>query len=123
VIGLRHRVEVTCPNCGKPFSVDLEVGTYVTVEASAPQPKKRVSLVLRGHEARVDFVLRAMRALASKDSTGMIELEEIVGLAEKVGMERHEVDEVLAAEKRAGRIYEPKSGVIRFTIPPERSKS
>ena len=120
---MRHRVEVTCPICGKPFSVDLEISTYVTAEASAPQQKKRVSLVLRGHEARVDFVLRAMRALASKDPTGTIELEEIVDLAEKVGMERHEVDEVLASEKRAGRIYEPKPSIICFTIPPERSKS
>ena len=64
-----------------------------------------------------------MRALASKDPTGTIELEEIVDLAEKVGMERHEVDEVLAAEKRAGRVYEPKPGIICFTIPPERSKN
>jgi DNA replicative helicase MCM subunit Mcm2 (Cdc46/Mcm family) len=116
-------VEVTCPICGKPFSVDLEVSTYVTAEAASLQQKKNVSLILRSHEVKVDFVLRAMRALASKDPSGMVEVEEIVDLAQKVGLERQEVDEVLQAEKRAGRIYETKPGIIGFTIPPERSKS
>lgn len=122
-VSLLQRVQVKCPICGKPFDLDLDISTYVTAEAAPPQPKKRLSLILRGNEAKVDFVLRAMRALASKEPSGMIEVEEIVDLAEKVGLEREEVNEVLAAEKRAGHIYEPKHGMICFTIPPERSKS
>ncbi len=120
---LRQRIQVKCPICGKPFDLDLDISTYVTAEAAPPQPKKRVSLILRGNEAKVDFVLRAMRALASKEPSGMVEIEEIVDLAEKVGLERNEVNEVLAVEKRAGHIYEPKQGMFCFTIPPERSKS
>lgn len=102
--------------------MDLDISTYVTAEAVPAQSRKPISLILRGNEAKVDFVLRAMRALASKEPSGMVEVEEIVDLAEKVGLEREEVDEVLAAEKRAGHIYEPKPGVVCFTIPPERSK-
>ena len=119
---MRQRVEVTCPMCGKPFSLELDISTYVTAEAAAPQPKKRVALVLRSHEAKVDFVLRAMRALASKEPSGMIEVDEIVDLAEKVGLTREELDGILAAEKGAGHIYEPKPGMVCFTISPERSK-
>ncbi len=120
---MRHRIEVTCPICGKPFTVELEISTYVTAEAAAPPTKKRgVALVLRSQEAKVDFVLRAMRALASKEPSGMIEVEEIVDLAGKVGLSHEEVDGVLAGEKEAGHIYEPKPGVICFTIPPERAK-
>ena len=49
---MRQRVEVTCPICGKPFTVELEVSTYVTAEVSTPPEKKGgISLVLRGHEA------------------------------------------------------------------------
>jgi len=120
---LRQRIQVKCPICGKPFDLDLDISTYVTAEAAPPQPKKRVSLILRGNEARVDFVLRAMRALASKEPSGMVEIEEVIDLAEKVGLERSEVNEILAAEKRAGHIYEPKQGMLCFTIPPERSKN
>lgn len=119
---MRQRVEVKCPMCGKSFTLELEIGTYVTAESAAPQPKKRMSLVLRSHEAKVDFVLRAMRALASKEPSGMVEVDEIVDLAEKVGLTREEVNEVLATEKGAGHIYEPKPGTVCFTIPPERSK-
>lgn len=120
---MRQRIQVKCPICGKPFDLDLDISTYVTAEAAPPQPKKRVSLILRGNEARVDFVLRAMRALASKEPSGMVEIEEVIDLAEKVGLERSEVNEILAAEKRAGHIYEPKQGMLCFTIPPERSKN
>lgn len=120
---MRQRIQVKCPICGKPFDLDLDINTYVTAEAAPSQPKKRVSLILRGNEARVDFVLRAMRALASKEPSGMVEVEEIIDLAEKVGLERNEVNEILASEKRAGHIYEPKQGMFCFTIPPERSKS
>ncbi len=102
--------------------MDIDVSAYVTVESTTPMQKKRVSLILRGQEAKVDFLLRAMRALASKEPSGMVEVEEIVDIAEKVGLERDEVNEVLAAEKTAGHIYEPKQGVVCFTIPPERSK-
>lgn len=120
---MRQRIEVTCPICGKPFTVELEISTYVTAEAAVPPAKKRgAALVLRSHEAKVDFVLRAMRALASKEPSGMIEIEEIVDLAGKVGLTREEVDGVLAKEKEAGHIYEPKPGVVCFTIPPERAK-
>ena len=119
---MRQRVEVTCPICGKPFSVELEISTYVTAEAATPEPRKRVALILRSHEAKVDFVLRAMRALASKEPSGIVEVDEIVDLAEKVGLTRDEVGEVLAAEKGAGHIYEPKPGTVCFTIPPERAK-
>ncbi|MDH5442821.1 MAG: hypothetical protein ACETWO_04060 [Candidatus Hadarchaeaceae archaeon] len=120
---MRQRIEVTCPICGKPFSVELEISTYVTAEAAAPPEKKsRVALVLRGQEVKVDFILRAMRALASKEPSGMIEVEEIVDIAGKVGLAREEVDEILTGEKNAGHIYEPKPGVVCFTIPPERAK-
>lgn len=120
---MRHRVEVICPICGKPFNVELEISTYVTAETSMPPMKKHgVALVLRSQEAKVDFVLRAMRALASKDPSGMIEVDEIVDLAGKVGLTREEADGILAGEKEAGRIYEPKPGVVCFTIPPERAK-
>jgi DNA replicative helicase MCM subunit Mcm2 (Cdc46/Mcm family) len=120
---MRQRIEVTCPICGKPFSVELEISTYVTAEAAAPPTKKRgVALLVRSHEAKVDFVLRAMQALASKDPSGMIEIEEIVDLAKKVGLTHEEVDGILAGEKEAGHIYEPKPGVVCFTIQPERAK-
>lgn len=119
---LRQRVQVKCPICGKQFNLDLDISTYVTVETAPAPPKKQVSLILRGNEAKVDFVLRAMRALASKEPSGMVEVEEIVDLAEKVGLEREEVNEIIAAEKRAGHIYEPKQGVVCFTVPPERSR-
>ncbi len=109
--------------CGKQYDLDIDISTYVTAEGTPPQQRKRTSLILRGNEAKVDFVLRAMRALASKDPRGMVDVEEIVDLAEKVGLERGEVDEVIAAEKKSGHIYEPKSGVIGFGIPPERSES
>jgi len=119
----RQRVEVKCPICGKPFSLELEISTYVTAEAAAPQPKKGEAPILRSHEVKVDFVLRAVRALASKEPSGMVEVDEIVELAEKVGLTRNEVDEILSAEKTAGHIYEPKPGAVCFTIPPERAKS
>lgn len=64
-----------------------------------------------------------MEALASKEPSGMVEVSEIVELAEKVGPAREEVDEVLSAEKSAGHIYEPKPGFVCFTVPPERAKS
>lgn len=120
---MRQRIEVTCPICGKPFNVELEISTYVTAEAAAlPAKKHGVALVLRSQEAKVDFILRAMRALASKDPSGMVEVEEIVDIAGKVGLAREEIDEILAGEKEAGHIYEPKPGVVFFTIPPERAK-
>ncbi|MGC8817170.1 MAG: hypothetical protein ACP5PX_05130 [Candidatus Hadarchaeum sp.] len=120
---MRQRVQVKCPICGKLFDLDLDINTYVSVETAPAQPKKQISLILRSNEAKVDFVLRAMRALASKEPSGMIEVDEIVDLAQKVGLERDEVNEIIAAEKRAGHIYEPKPGVVCFTIPPERSRS
>lgn len=119
---MRQRVEVKCPICGKSFMLELEVSTYITAEAAVPQPKKHEALVLRSHETKVDFVLRAMRALASKDPSGTVEVDEIVELAEKVGLTRDEVGGVLSAEKSAGHIYEPKPGIVCFTIPPERAK-
>lgn len=119
---MRQRVEVKCPICGKSFNLELEISTYVTAEAAAPQSKKREALVLRSHDAKVDFVLRAMRALASKDPSGIVEVDEIVELAEKVGLTRDEVGEVLSAEKSAGHIYEPKPSTVCFTIPHERTK-
>lgn len=121
-VGMRQRVEVKCPICGKTFNLELEISTYVTAEAAAPQPK-REALILRSHEAKVDFVLRAVRALASKEPSGIVEVDEIVELAEKVGLTRSEVDEILSAEKTAGHVYEPKPGAVCFTIPPERAKS
>ena len=54
--------------------------------------KRGVALVMRSQEAKVDFVLRAMRALASKEPRGMIEVKEIVDLAGKVGLTREEVE-------------------------------
>ncbi len=119
---MRQRIEVKCPICGKHFDLELEISSYVTAEAATPQLKKRAALLLRGHEAKVDFVLRAMRALASKEPSGAIEVEEIVDLAEKVGLTKDEVNGVLAMEKDAGHIYESKPGVVCFTAPPERAK-
>lgn len=120
---MRQRIEVTCPICGKPFNVELEISTYITAEAAATPAKKRdVALVLGSHEAKADFVLRAMMALASKEPSGMIEIEEIVDIAEKVGLAREEISGILAREKEAGRIYEPKPGTVCFTIQPERAK-
>jgi len=108
--------------CGKPISLELEISSYVTAESAAPQPKKRAAVVLRGHEDKVDFVLRAMRALASKEPSGVVDVDEIVDLAEKIGLTRDEVNEVLKMEKDAGHIYEPKPGAVCFTAPPERAK-
>ena len=119
---MHQHIEVTCPICGKPFSVELEISTYVTAEAAPSTKKRGIALVLRSQEAKIDFVLRAMRALASKEPSGMIEVEEIVDLAGKVGLTREEIDGVLAGEKEAGHIYEAKPGVICFTVPPERAK-
>lgn len=120
---MRQRVEVTCPICGKPFAVELEVSTYVTAEVSTPPEKKGgISLVLRGHDAKVDFVLRAMRALASREPSGMIEIEDISDIAEKVGLSKEAVQEILKSEKEAGRIYEPKPGIVCFAAPPERTR-
>ncbi|MEW6222705.1 MAG: hypothetical protein AB1476_05305 [Candidatus Hadarchaeota archaeon] len=118
---MRHRIEVNCPMCGKPFTLELEVGTYVTAEAAGPF-RKGTPVVLRSHDAKVDFVRRSMRVLASKDPAGIVEVEEIIELAEKVGLGKEEVNEILAAEKSAGHIYEPKPGVVSFTAPPERSR-
>lgn len=110
---MRHRIQVTCPMCGKEFAVELEVGTYVTVESSTPA-KHRTALILRGREAKLDFVLRAMKALASKDPGGSVEKSEIIELAQKVGLSQEEVDQILKEEISAGRIYEAKPGVLRF---------
>ena len=118
---MRHRLQVTCPLCGKEFSLEIEVGTYVTTESTVPQ-RRRETLILRGREAKVDFISRAMRALASKDPSGSIEKSEVLELAEKVGLTREEVDQILKEEISAGHIYEPKPGVFRFTAPPERAK-
>lgn len=101
--------------------MEVDVTSYVTAEPAPPQPRIRTALVLRGHEAKVDFVIRAMRALASKDTSGMVEVEEIVEIAEKVGLSREDVEEILAGEKEAGRIYEPKPGFVSFTSRSERS--
>lgn len=120
---MRQRIEIVCPICGKPFIVDLEISTYVTAETTIPSTAKRdISTVLRGREAKVDFVLRAMRALASKEPSGMVEVDDIVDIAEKVGLTRDVVNEILEAEKNAGRIYEAKPGLICFTVPPEYAK-
>jgi DNA replicative helicase MCM subunit Mcm2 (Cdc46/Mcm family) len=108
--------------CGKAFNLELDVGTYVTAESAAPSARGDAQVVLRGHDAKVDFVRRAMRALASKDASGTVEISEIVELAEKVGLARDEVDDILNSEKSAGHVYEPKPGVLSFTAPPERSK-
>ncbi len=89
---MRQHIEVTCPICGKPFSMELEIGAYVTAEAAPPTKKRGVALVMRSQEAKVDFVLRAMRALASKEPSGMIEVKKIVDLAGKVGLTREEVE-------------------------------
>jgi len=119
----RQRIEVTCPICGKPFSVELEISTYVTAEATLPAAARRdIATILRSQEAKVDFVLRAMRALASKEPSGMIEVEDIVDIAERVGLPKEAVQEILKSEKEAGRIYEPKPGMVCFTMPPERTK-
>lgn len=120
---MRQRIEIVCPICGKSFIVDLEISTYVTAETTIPSTAKRdISTVLRGREAKVDFVLRAMRALASKEPSGMVEVGDIVDIAEKVGLTRDVVNEILEAEKNAGRIYEAKPGLICFTVPPEYAK-
>lgn len=121
---MRQRVEVTCPICGRSFSVDLEVSTYVTAEATTPTTGKRdISTILRSHETKVDFVLRAMRALASREPSGMVEIEDIADIAEKVGLAKEAVQEIIKGEKEAGRIYEPKPGIVCFAAPPERTKS
>lgn len=120
---MRHRLQVNCPICGKSFTLELDVGTYVTAEAAAPSKRETTPLVLRGHDAKVDFVRRAMRALASKDPSGIVEVNEVLELAEKVGLTKEEVNEILELEKSAGNVYETKPGVLSFTAPPERSKS
>lgn len=121
---MRQRIEVICPICGKPFAVELEVSTYITAETATPATGKRdIATILRSRETKVDFVLRAMRALASKEPSGMVEIEDIVDLAEKVGLTRETVNDVLKEEKDAGRIYEPKPGMICFTVPPEHVKT
>jgi len=120
---VRQRIEVTCPICGKSFNVELDVSTYVTVEAALPAAAKRdIATILRSQEAKVDFVLRAMRALASKEPSGMIEIEDISDIAEKVGLSKEAVQEILKSEKEAGRIYEPKPGIVCFATPPERTR-
>ena len=121
---MRQRVEVTCPICGRSFSVDLDVSTYVTAEATMPTTGKRdISTILRSHEAKVDFVLRAMRALASREPSGMVEIEDIADIAEKVGLTKEAIQGIINSEKEAGRIYEPKPGIVCFAAPPERTKS
>jgi len=121
---LRQRIEVICPICGKPFRVELEVSTYVTAETAVSAAGKHdLSTILHGQQAKVDFVLRAMRALASKEPSGMIEVDEIIDIAGKVGLGKESVQEILVGEKNAGRIYEPKPGVVCFTLPPERAKA
>jgi DNA replicative helicase MCM subunit Mcm2 (Cdc46/Mcm family) len=120
---LRQRIQVKCPLCGRTFDLEVDVTTYLTAEPAMPQPRSHTALILRGHEAKVDFVLRAMRALASKDPSGIVEVDEIVEIAEKVGLSRDDVEEILSAEKGAGRIYEPKQGFVSFTAPPERSRA
>lgn len=123
VAQLRQRAQLTCPFCGKTFMVQLDVSTYVTAEIVTPIKERRdIAAILRTHEAKVDFILRAMRALATKEASGMIEVEDITDIAEKVGLSREAVEEVLKAEKEAGKIYEPKPGVICFTAPPEKEK-
>ncbi|MEM2878149.1 MAG: hypothetical protein QXG10_01135 [Candidatus Hadarchaeales archaeon] len=119
---MRQRLQVKCPLCGKTFDLEVDVTTYLTAEPAITQPKSRAAFILRGHEAKVDFVLRAMRALASKDPSGMVEVDEIVEIAEKVGLNREEVNEVISAEKEAGRMYEPRPGLVAFTAPLERAK-
>jgi len=121
---LRQRIEVICPICGKPFHVELEVSTYVTAETAVSAARKHdLSTILHGQQAKVDFVLRAMRALASKEPSGMVEVDEIIDIAGKVGLGKESVQEILVGEKNAGRIYEPKPGVVCFTLPPERAKA
>jgi DNA replicative helicase MCM subunit Mcm2 (Cdc46/Mcm family) len=121
---LRQRIEVTCPICGKPFNVELEVSTYVTAESAVSTVgKQNLSTILQGQQAKVDFVLRAMKALASKEPSGMVEVSDVIDIAEKVGLSKEPVQEILNGEKNAGRIYEPKPGVVCFTLPQERAKS
>lgn len=119
---MRHRVQVTCPLCGKTFTLEVDVGTYVSVESASPAKKREIPLILRGHEAKVDFIRRAMRALASRDPAGVVEVSEILEIAERVGLSREEVQEILKSEKEAGNIYEPKPGILSFTSPPERAR-
>jgi DNA replicative helicase MCM subunit Mcm2 (Cdc46/Mcm family) len=119
---MRQRVEVTCPICGRSFSIDLEVSTYVTAETTLPTTKRDISIILRSHEAKVDFVLRAMKALASREPSGMVEIEDIIDIAEKVGLTKEAVQEIINGEKEAGRVYEPKPGIVCFAAPPERTK-
>lgn len=116
---MRQRVQVICPLCGKQFNLELDVETFVTAE---PAPLKRESRppVLKGHEAKVDFLRRAMQALAAKDPAGQIELEELLELAGKVGLTKEEANEILTEEKTAGRIYESKPGIFSFTVRPEK---
>ncbi len=120
---MRHRLQVTCPLCGKQFTLEIDVGTYLSVETTTPARRREIPLVLRGREVKVDFIRRAMRALASKDPSGMVEISEVVEIAEKVGLSKEEVGEILKSEKEAGVIYEPKPGILSFTSPPEKSES
>jgi len=119
---MRHRIQVTCPLCGKEFSLEIEVGTYVTAESTAPSRRRGAPLVLRGREAKTDFIFKAMRAQASKDPSGSVERSEILELAEKVGLSAEEVDTILKEEVVAGHIYEAKPGIFRFTASPERAR-
>jgi len=78
--------------------VQLDVRTYVTAEiANTITERRDIAAILRTHEAKVDFRLRAMRALATKEASGMIEVEDITDIAEKVGLSREAVEEVLKA--------------------------
>lgn len=115
-------MQIICPLCGRQFSLEIDVGTYVSVETAVPAKRREIPLLLRGREVKVDFIRRAMRALASKDPSGMVEVSEVMEIAEKVGLSKEEVGEILKSEKEAGVIYEPKPGVLTFTSPPERSR-
>jgi DNA replicative helicase MCM subunit Mcm2 (Cdc46/Mcm family) len=120
---VHQRIEVICPLCGKSFQLELDISTYVKAETAPKVEKHDISAVLRSHEEKVDFILRAMRALASKEPSGMVEKEDIVDLGQKVGLTREMTEEILTSEKESGNIYEPKPGVFCFAVPPERSKS
>jgi DNA replicative helicase MCM subunit Mcm2 (Cdc46/Mcm family) len=84
--------------------------------------KRDISTILSSHEAKVDFVLRAMRALASREPSGMVEIEDIADIAEKVGLTKEAIQGIINSEKEAGRIYESKPGIVCFAAPPERTK-
>lgn len=119
---MKHRVQVTCPICGRPFTLEIDVGTYVSIESASPAKRREIPIMLQSREAKVDFIIKAMRALASKDPAGRVEISEIFEIAEKVGLEREEVEKILKSEKDAGNIYEPKPGFLSFTAPPEKAK-